>query len=365
VSLDHLVDFNNMTVDEWNEIHNLAVKIIKNPEEYTNICNNKILATLFYEPSTRTMMSFQTAMLRLGGKIIGFDNPQNSSVAKGETLKDTIMMVSSYADIIVMRNPKEGAAFAASLYSKKPIINAGDGGHFHPTQTMADLFTIIREKGTVSGLNIGVCGDLKLGRTTHSLLRALSMFSRNTYYLFSSPHFRMPTDIVDLLRNKGNTVYETINLEDNLGDLDVLYMTRIQKERIFDETLRNDMTNQNILTTEKLKKMKKDSIILHPLPRVDEIEEKVDYDPRAKYFEQAQNGLYVRMALIIKMLEHRENGIFIQKIEEFQNKKENHSLICPNQICITRTEKYLPILTYPIQGPRPGDACLYCDYRVN
>lgn len=253
----HLVDFNDITVSQWNALYRLGTDIMRSPEEYSDSCKGKVLATLFYEPSTRTMLSFQTAMLKLGGSVIGFDSPANSSVAKGENLKDTITIVSTYADIIAMRNPREGAALAASLYSSCPVINAGDGGHFHPTQTLTDLMTITMEKGGLSGLTIGLCGDLKHGRTVHSLLRALTVLGKNTYYLVSTLNLKVPRYILEELQASGNTVYEIASLDECIGELDILYMTRIQKERFQSEDLYKKESGKYVLTPAKLLYAKK------------------------------------------------------------------------------------------------------------
>ncbi len=361
MALKNLVDFNDLEVSEWNAIDARANDILAHPADYADACRGKILATLFYEPSTRTMLSFQAAMTRLGGSYIGFDNPGNSSVSKGESLKDTITIVSNYADIIAMRNPKEGAALAASLYTSRPLINAGDGGHFHPTQTMTDLFTIRREKNTLTGLTIGICGDLKHGRTVHSLLRALNMFGKNTYYLISTLSLSLPKYTLDELRKNGSTVYEVTSLDECMDKLDILYMTRIQKERFQSEELYLKESGKYILDNEKLSLARKDMTILHPLPRVDEISEEVDYDQRAMYFTQARNGMYVRMSLIMTMLEnHTDTSLDIFRFRDVQ--KET---ICPNPVCITKTEKYLPALKYTINSTRPGHGCCYCDFRVD
>lgn len=361
MSLKHLVDFNEITTDEWYDLQKLAFEIKKNPLDFSEHCKGKLLATLFYEPSTRTMLSFQTAMYRLGGSVIGFDNPGNSSVSKGENLKDTITIISSYADIIAMRHPKEGAALAASLYTDKPFINAGDGGHFHPTQTLTDLFTITENKGKLSGLSIGLCGDLKHGRTVHSLLRALCMFGNNTFYLISTLSLKLPQYIIDVLKQHGNTIYEVSSLEECMDKLDILYMTRIQKERFASEEQYRQQSGQYILDTKKLALARQDLSVLHPLPRVDEISEDVDYDKRALYFKQAKNGMFIRMALIIKMLENKcDRTPDIYKILDVP---KTH--LCPNPACITRTESYLPALTNKIEGPRSGLSCKYCDFRIN
>jgi aspartate carbamoyltransferase catalytic subunit len=359
MSIHHLIDFNDLTVEEWKEISELATDIKKNPEKYSDRCKGKILATLFYEPSTRTMLSFQSAMIRLGGEIIGFDNPGNSSVSKGENLKDTITIISSYSDIITIRHPKEGAALAASLYSRCPLINAGDGGHFHPTQTLTDLFTIESTKGTLSGHTIGLCGDLKNGRTVHSLLRALNKLGKNTFYLISTPSLSLQPRITELLIANGNEVHEVTSLEECMDKLDILYMTRIQRERFDSEEHYREQSGRFILDTKKMAMAKSDMMVLHPLPRVDEIAEEVDFDKRALYFRQAQNGIYVRMALILKMI---SSGVTDDTdIYRYRDRPKVHA--CPNKACVANTEKYLPSLTYEIaDGHR---ACKFCDTQLD
>lgn len=357
MTIKHLIDFNNLSIQDWYEIYDLADKIIADTDAYIDSCKGKILATLFYEPSTRTMLSFQAAMLKLGGSVIGFDNPDNSSVSKGENLKDTIKTVCGYSDILVMRNPNEGSAYAASLYAEKPIINAGDGGHLHPTQTLTDLFTITKEKGKLEKLTIGVCGDLKHGRTVHSLLKAMSLFKNNKFYLISTLPLRTPEYITEILKKSGNEFYEVKTLDECIGKLDVLYMTRIQKERFASEEEYLMQSGIYILDMPKLKKAKDSLTILHPLPKVDEIAFEVDYDKRALYFKQAKYGLYVRMALILKML---ENPI----IEPQKVSYEKSDIRCPNPKCITNAEKYLPALFYKVTGTRKAIACNYCDFRA-
>ncbi len=357
MNINHLIDFNSLSLETWDEIYKLADKIMNNPTSYNEVCKNKIMATLFYEPSTRTMLSFQSAMLKLGGNIIGFDNPDNSSVSKGENLKDTIKTINNYADIIVMRNPYEGSAFAASLYSNKPIINAGDGGHLHPTQTLTDLTTILKEKGRLENLTFGICGDLKHGRTVHSLLKAMALFKNNKFYLISTFSLKTPKYITDTIKKSGNEFFEIKSLEECIKYLDVLYVTRIQKERFVSESEYEKQKGVYILDVKKLKKAKDDLAILHPLPKVDEIEDAVDFDKRAVYFKQAKYGVYIRMALIIKMLES-------SKIELIIHKSNEKNIKCPNPQCITNSEKYLPKLFYNVLGTRKTLACSYCDYRA-
>ncbi|MBR4950254.1 MAG: aspartate carbamoyltransferase [Clostridia bacterium] len=347
----HLIDFNDISVERWEKIHKLAVDIKNNPEKYAEECKGKILATLFYEPSTRTMLSFQTAMLRLGGSVIGFDNPSNSSVSKGENLKDTIAIVSSYVDLLVMRHPLEGAAMAASMFSSKPVINAGDGGHLHPTQTLTDLTTIMLEKGKLTGLNIGFCGDLKNGRTVHSLLKAFLRYKGNKFYFISTKKLNIPDYLLEKLKETDNEFVFAETLEECMGDIDVLYMTRIQRERFDSEKEYLKQKGVFILDTEKMEKAKKDLIVLHPLPKVDEIDIEVDDDPRAKYFEQAENGVYVRMALIMTLLSENNEELSYN----FSEKRE-----CSNPKCITQTERYLKTVV----DEDDREFCKYCNHKL-
>ena len=298
----NLIDLEDISLEDIDEIIHLAGMIKANPSIFTDACHGKIMATLFYEPSTRTQMSFKTAMLRLGGEVIGFDNPSNASVSKGESLKDTVRVVSNYADVLVMRNPIEGSAYAASLYSKSPVINAGDGGHQHPTQTLTDLMTIRSLKGHLNNLTIGLCGDLKFGRTVHSLVNALSRYDNLRFIFISPTELRVPDYITEMLREKNIPYEEVIRLEDKLPELDVLYMTRVQKERFFNEEDYVRLKDFYILTAKKMNLAPPDMLVLHPLPRVNEISVDVDDDPRAVYFKQAQYAVYVRMALILTLL---------------------------------------------------------------
>lgn len=298
----HLIEPGDLTLEELEEILSLADKIIVDPQSFYGVCRGKLLATLFFEPSTRTRLSFEAAMLRLGGKVLGFSDANATSTTKGESLADTIRTVSSYTDVIAMRNPKEGAALLASKYSLVPIINAGDGGHHHPTQTLTDLLTIRASKGGFEGHTIGFCGDLKFGRTVHSLAKALSRYKDNKFILISPPELGIPDYMISEVFEKNNIPY-TINerLENVIGDLDILYMTRVQKERFFNEQDYIRLKDSYILNNEKLKLAKKNMIILHPLPRVNEISPEIDSDPRALYFKQVQYGMYARMALIAKL----------------------------------------------------------------
>lgn len=296
----HLIESTDLSLQELDEIFTLADSIIKNPHSYLDICKGKLLATLFYEPSTRTRFSFEAAMLRLGGQVVGFSEPNSSSVSKGESIGDTIRTVGCYADIAVMRHPKEGAPRLASKYSNIPVVNAGDGGHQHPTQTLTDLLTIRSLKPSISNNTIGICGDLKFGRTVHSLVKALSQYKNIHFVFISPPELRIPSYLLEELN--GHSYEEITELECAIGKLDILYMTRIQKERFFNEEEYLRLKGCYVLDHEKLSLAKADMIIMHPLPRVDEIAAEVDSDERAVYFQQAKYGMYVRMALIIKLL---------------------------------------------------------------
>lgn len=299
----NLIDPMDFTLEEMEEILNLAENISKKREDYAHLCDGKILSTLFYEPSTRTRLSFESAMLRLGGKVLGFSEPNSSSVSKGETLADTVRVVSCYSDIIAMRHPKEGAPIVAADYASVPIINAGDGGHQHPTQTLADLLAIRSIKGKLSNLTIGFCGDLKFGRTVHSLIKALSRYENNKFILISPKELQIPQYIKSEILEKNNIEFTQVeNLEQVIDKLDILYMTRIQKERFNNEEDYLRLKDSYILDKEKMDKASKDMIVLHPLPRVNEIDYEVDKDERACYFKQAQYGMYARMALISKLL---------------------------------------------------------------
>ncbi len=297
----HLLNPLDLSMDELDNILNLASDIKQNPAKYAHKCDGKRLATLFYEPSTRTRLSFESAMLNLGGTVIGFSSAENSSASKGESVADTIRVVSCYADICAMRHPKEGAPKVASMFSGIPVINAGDGGHQHPTQTLTDLFTIRTLKGHLDNMTIGLCGDLKFGRTVHSLIESLVRYHNVKFILISPPELRVPSYIRDEVL-KGFEFEEVTNLDDVLPKLDILYMTRVQKERFFNEEDYIRMKDCYILTKEKMELAKDDMLVLHPLPRVNEISVEVDKDPRAAYFKQVQFGVYVRMALILTLL---------------------------------------------------------------
>ncbi|AZV58318.1 aspartate carbamoyltransferase [Clostridium sp. AWRP] len=298
----HLIDIMDFSIEELDEIFKLANEIILKEKDFSKVCDGKLLATLFYEPSTRTRLSFESAMIRLGGKVVGFSEPNSSSVSKGESIADTIRVIGCYADIIAMRHPKEGAPKIASMYSTVPVINAGDGGHQHPTQTLTDLLTIKSIKGTLSNLKIGCCGDLKFGRTVHSLINAMSRYENNSFTLISPEELKVPDYVKKELNRKGVNYSETKNLEDAIGSLDILYMTRVQKERFFNEEDYIRLKDIYILSKDKMSKAGKDMIVLHPLPRVNEIPYEIDSDPRACYFKQVKYGMYVRMALMLKLL---------------------------------------------------------------
>ena len=350
----HVIDLESLSIEELMEIIELANEIMKDPGEYSDVCRGKILATLFYEPSTRTQMSFKTAMLRLGGSIIGFDNPQNSSVSKGESLKDTITVVGGYADIIAIRHSLEGAAKAASLYSAAPVINAGDGGHLHPTQTLTDVVTLYNEKGTLDNMTIGLCGDLKNGRTVHSLIKTMSHFKGNRFVLISTPELTVPQYIKDIMNASGCRYTEVRSLAEAIPELDVLYMTRIQRERFKNYEEYEKQKGVFVLDREKMRLARHDMKILHPLPRVDEIAEDVDYDDRAKYFIQTVYGMYARMALIMKMLENADR-------KPMPRQFDTHNVRCSNPNCISYTEEYLPRIFHPLGGDML--LCKYCEAR--
>ncbi|MDO4942555.1 MAG: aspartate carbamoyltransferase [Lachnospiraceae bacterium] len=301
--MKHLIDPMDLTVEEIDQLIELAGKIIENPDKYREVCKYKKLATLFFEPSTRTRLSFEAAMLDLGGNVLGFSSADSSSASKGESVADTARVIAGYADIIAMRHPKEGAPFVASQYVDIPVINAGDGGHNHPTQTLTDLLTIRQEKGRLNNLTIGFCGDLKFGRTVHSLIKALSRYEGIQYILISPEELQIPEYLKkEVFEKKGIPFRQVEKMEDVMSELDIIYMTRVQRERFFNEADYIRLKDSYILDLDKLKSAKEDLSILHPLPRVNEISVKVDDDPRACYFKQAKYGKFIRMALIMTML---------------------------------------------------------------
>lgn len=343
-----------MTRAEWDALYRRCEAIMDDPRAHLDVCRGKVSANLFYEPSTRTNFSFQTAMLRLGGQVFGFADPQSSSVAKGETLKDTIKMVSGYADVIVMRTPWEGAAKAASLYSPVPVVNAGDGGHMHPTQTIADLVTMTRLRGGVDGLTIGVCGDLKYGRTVHSLIKAMEKFKNVRFYLISPRDLTVPDYMKSFMHQRGIQHLEVTGLESVLPQLDVLYMTRIQRERFVDPLEYERCKGIYVLTRRKLARAKENLLVMHPLPRVDEIDVDVDDDPRAVYFQQARYGMFGRMALLADLANQ-------PRLDKTEPVEIGRYPICRNPRCITQTEHYLPPLVKEVEGKR---CCGFCDKEL-
>lgn len=349
----HLIDFGDVTRQEWDELYRRCSAIMDDPAAFVDACRGKVAANLFYEPSTRTNFSFQTAMLRLGGKVFGFADPNSSSVSKGETLKDTVKMVSGYADVVVMRTPWEGAAKAASLYSNVPVVNAGDGKHMHPTQTMADLTTITRLHGGVDGLSIGLCGDLKNGRTVHSLIKAMEKFKGVKFYLISPRELAVPEYIRAFMKNHAMWNVEVTGLETVIPQLDVLYMTRIQRERFVDPLEYERNKGIYILNRAKLERAKKDMLVMHPLPRVDEITVDVDDDPRAVYFEQARYGMFARMALLMDLANQPRLSPDAVEI--------GTKPVCTNPNCITQTEHYLPPLVKNVGGV---ECCAFCDAEL-
>ena len=300
----NIINILDLSVEEIADLIRVANDIMENPDKYNEVCKHKILATLFFEPSTRTRLSFESAMLSLGGQVLGFSDASSSSSSKGESVSDTVSVVSGYADLIAMRHPKEGAPLVASMHSRVPIINAGDGGHYHPTQTLADLLTIHHEKGRFDNLTIGFCGDLKFGRTVHSLIEAMSRYTGIKFVLISPDELKLPEYIKEeFIKDRGFEYVESASLDDVMGDLDILYMTRVQKERFFNEEDYLRLKDTYILTADKMKLGKPDMIVMHPLPRVNEISTAVDDDPRACYFRQTYYGRLMRMALIMKLLE--------------------------------------------------------------
>ena len=346
----HLIDFGDLPREEWDALYARASQIMDRPQDYMDACHGRVCCSLFYEPSTRTNFSFQTAMLRLGGSVFGFADPKSSSVAKGETLKDTIKMVSGYADVVVMRNPMEGAAKAASLYSDVPIINAGDGGHMHPTQTMADLTTITRLHGSVDGLSVGLCGDLKNGRTVHSLIKAMAKFKNVKFFLIAPRDLAIPDYLRQFMKAHDMWNVEVTGLEPVIPQLDVLYMTRIQRERFVDPLEYERNKGIYILSRAKLERAKPSLLVMHPLPRVDEITIDVDDDPRAVYFDQARYGMFARMALLMDLANQER---IAPDAVEIGTKP-----VCHNPRCVTQSELYLPPLV-----KTTGDVacCAFCD----
>ena len=358
-SLNSILD---LGVDELDELIATAKDIIAHPEAYWDRCAHKKLATLFFEPSTRTRLSFESAMLELGGSVIGFSEASSSSASKGESVADTAKIVSCYADIIAMRHPKEGAPYVASQAASIPVINAGDGGHNHPTQTLADLLTISREMGRLDNLTIGLCGDLKYGRTVHSLIEAMSRYKGIQFVLISPEELKIPGFIrYNVFENQGIPYTEVSSLEEAMPDLDVLYMTRIQRERFDDPWEYERLKDSYVLDTEKMRLAKEKMCVLHPLPRVNEISVRVDDDPRAAYFRQALNGKYMRMALILKLLDEAARNPAKEAID---TTGLEYDRVCRNPKCITQTEQELPQLFRCTDKAAGIHRCIYCEQRA-
>ena len=358
-SLISILDF---TTEELSSLIATAKDIAAHPEKYWDKCAHKKLATLFFEPSTRTRLSFEAAMLELGGTVLGFSEAGSSSAAKGESVADTAKTVSNYADIIAMRHPREGAPYVASRAATIPVINAGDGGHNHPTQTLADLLTISRELGRLDNLTIGLCGDLKYGRTVHSLIEAMSRYEGIKFVLISPKELKLPGFIRFNVLEKHNIPYtEVTSLEDAMPELDVLYMTRIQRERFDDPAEYDRLKDSYVLTAEKMALAKQEMAVLHPLPRVNEISVKVDDDPRAAYFRQALNGKYMRMALILKLLaEAQENPVK----EAVDDSEFEYDFVCRNPKCISQVEQELPQIFKLTDRAANIHRCIYCEQKA-
>ena len=355
-SLISILDF---SVEELAQLIATAEDIAAHPEKYQEACRHKTLATLFFEPSTRTRLSFEAAMLELGGNVLGFSEAGSSSAAKGESVADTAKTVSNYANIIAMRHPKEGAPYVASRAAIIPVINAGDGGHQHPTQTLADLLTIHREMGRMNNLTIGLCGDLKYGRTVHSLIEAMSRYENIRFVLISPVELMLPDYVRVGVLDKHNIPYtEVTSLEDAIPELDVLYMTRIQRERFDDPAEYERLKDSYVLTAEKMTLAKENMAVLHPLPRVNEISVKVDDDPRAAYFRQTLNGKYMRMALILKLLEEAKCNPIRETID---CSGWVYDKVCHNAKCICQTEQELPMAAKQVEGTY---RCVYCEQKV-
>ena len=357
-----LIDIAELSPQELDELIRVAEDIIRHPAQYAHVCDGKKLATLFFEPSTRTRLSFEAAMLELGGSVLGFSEANSSSAAKGESVADTARTVGCYADIIAMRHPREGAPLVASRHAGVPVINAGDGGHCHPTQTLADLLTIYRHKGRFDDLTVGFCGDLKYGRTVHSLIAALSRYKNVKLVLISPPELRVPGHVKWNVIERYGMAYEEIDaLEEALPELDLLYMTRVQRERFDDPAEYERLKDRYILTADKMRYAGENMIVLHPLPRVNEISVAVDSDPRACYFEQVLNGKYMRMALILKLLEDAKNGVCA---EEDVTIGAESGLRCCNPRCITAVEQELAPAFRLTDAEAGIYRCVYCEQRA-
>ncbi len=356
----HLIEPTDLSVQETNEIVALAEDIIAHRDRYADRCRGKKLATLFYEPSTRTRLSFTSAMMELGGNVIGFSDARNSSVSKGETVQDTVRVINCFADIIAMRHWIEGAPLAATQVSRTPVINAGDGSHSHPTQTLTDLLTIKRELGRLDNLTIGFCGDLKFGRTVHSLIKAMSRYDNIRIVLIAPPELRLPSYIKSEVCDRCGMDYREVDdMESVMPELDVLYMTRVQKERFVDEEEFERVKDCFVLDARKMSMAKSDMAVLHPLPRVNEILQEVDDDPRAAYFRQVENGKFVRMALMLRLLEWSEKDSLVERPAAEQS--TGHT--CSNPRCITNTEPVEPLF-HASQTEPDVYRCVYCEARA-
>lgn len=358
--MKHLIDPTDFTKEELDEVVALGLEIIADRAKYREVLRYHKLGTLFYEPSTRTRLSFTAAMMELGGNVLGFSDAANSSVSKGETVADTIRVVENFADIVAMRHPLEGAPYVASLHSRIPIINAGDGSHAHPTQTLTDLLTITRELGHIDGITIGFCGDLKFGRTVHSLIKALSRYKDVKVVLIAPDELRLPSYIKSDVCDKLGIPYREVHrLEDAISELDVLYMTRVQRERFLDEDEYERVKDSFVLDAAKMALAKKDMAVLHPLPRVNEIAPEVDSDPRAAYFRQTENGKFVRMALQYLLLKWKDdpNHVMPEHPEYFEDK----SLRCTNVKCISTHEAVRPLF----HSENGVVRCVYCDHKIS
>lgn len=361
--MKNLIDPTDLTKEELDEIINLALDIIANRKKYSEVCKGKKLATLFYEPSTRTRLSFTAAMMELGGNVLGFSDAASASVSKGETVADTVKVISCFADIIAMRHYEEGAALVAAMNARIPVINAGDGSHSHPTQTLTDLLTIKRELGRFDNLTIGFCGDLRFGRTVHSLIKALSRYEGIKVVLIAPDELRLPDYMKHEVCDLNNISYrEVATLEEVMPELDVLYMTRVQKERFLDEDEYDRVKDSFILDSEKLKTAKPEMRILHPLPRVNEITVDVDADPRAAYFRQVENGKFVRMALILKLLQWAEEGGHDNKLVP-DDAVSGKGHVCSNRRCISNMEN-VENLVRPSADGSGVLRCVYCESKV-
>ena len=361
-TMRHVMSPLDFTTDELEQLFDLAADIEKNPQKYAHKCDGKKLATCFYEPSTRTRLSFESAMINLGGQVIGFSDAGSSSASKGESVSDTIRVISCFADICAMRHPKAGAPMVAAAHSRIPVINAGDGSHSHPTQTLSDLLTIMREKGRLDHLTIGFCGDLKFGRTVHSLIKAMSRYEGIRVVLIAPDELRLPEYMLHEIETQtvGVEFREVSTMEEVMPELDILYMTRVQKERFLDEEEFNRVKDSFVLDPSKLRTAKSDMIVLHPLPRVNEIPRAVDNAPRAAYFRQVENGKFVRMALIYTLLKWAEGEKLAAVPDLAEGMFIDRSMKCPNSRCISATEDVDPLFV------KAGDTCrcAYCEAKI-